>query len=256
MTKLLVNTGAYEDLTGTFDSKGVRQKGYLHDFLSSDELTAVVVAAARAAHNDGRADEAIELFRRAADYDSAFSILNNQLSQLLDVNQSSEQRELRHKWKNLAVRLYHEMNATVGSTLEQLLHLMNFFDKAETLPNEALAILDQVKIGENRMVPLREENINGSFMCYKNMDECIRRQYHLVLLSAMKCLYSLYKAEKGAAGVKKPLGFPLENNNSKAGNEARIKELSSMAQRLVTFAGLIKMPREGAELMRYENLMR
>jgi hypothetical protein len=107
----------------------------------------------------------------------------------------------------------------------------------------SVGVLDNIKYGEHSIIPLREENLNGSFVCYNEIDECIKRQYHTILLAAMRCIYALYTAEKAHIG-KRPAP------------EAKLKEYTSMAQRLVTFAGLIKMPGGGGDLMRLELMMR
>ena len=170
LTKLLVNTGAFEDLTGKFDSKGAREKGYLHTFLSAPELSEVITSAARITKESGRDDEALELFKRAGDYESAFSILNNQLSQLLDVNKTNEQREVREKWKEIGITMYNQMNVKSGSTLEQLLFLMNYFEKVDKEWMEALTILDKIRVDGNKMIPFQDDNLNVAFNCYKNID--------------------------------------------------------------------------------------
>ena len=76
------------------------------------------------------------------------------------------------------------------------------------------------------MIPLIDNNINESFLCYKSIEEVIRRKYPSILLICMKCIHNLYMREK----------------EKSAPNVMFLKNLSGQAQRLVTFGGLIKLP--------------
>ena len=243
-----------DQLSGIMKDDGSRQEGELDNYMSREDVSAVLTKAAesfrRGAQGDrSQAELAAKLFMLAGKYRSLLSLLNDLITPT-----DKDDDDKRYWWtqseqfyaRYLAQRSYaltsleSENSSKLITTNRTLMELRHVFS---TLRHEKhQEALDMIK--RMQLLPLTQEEISLRESNYKDLDAIVKDQFPALLTAAVFALYGLHRRIKSEAHVvDDSVNFHL-------------KDLQNKARFLYIFSGLTGMPNTTKEeIQRLRNNM-
>lgn len=124
---------------------------------------------------------------------------------------------------------------SLGNTFQLLMNLVVFFDRCrDNQWDGAWALMDNLAL-----LPRSEVEMTVKVEAYRELDGCVRRVFHHVVLAAMEALCHIYRNLKqdGGAGV--------GGADRHSAIDQSLNELRNRSRLLVTFARLLNLPSMG-----------
>jgi len=133
-------------------------------------------------------------------------------------------------------------NLSLGNTFQLLMNLVVFFDRCREQQWEgAWVLMDNLQL-----LPKTESEMTVKLEAFRALDNCVRRVFHHVVLSAMEALCHLFRTTKQSGGGAVAGGVVSNNNvNQQNAIDQRLDEFRTRARLLVTFARLLNLPSLG-----------
>lgn len=235
LSELLLDTRKFDLLAGvTNNTDGSRTRGLFDRLLKDEpeeEVKELILSAARKAEVRGLPHDALALLKAAGDIEGIIMLLNAQLSATLSAARPEREewfrqaKEFAEKWMRFpwVLAISNKFARTAAVAFQTLLNVNIFLEIFEKQQYEdAIRFVDELEI-----VPT--QNSSNLALCvdrFLAFDECVRQNFHVLLLGYMECLV------RDADRVKTQL----------AGDVRRmaVASLREKAELLVTFAGMIK----------------
>lgn len=235
LAELLLETRKFDVLAGfTNNTDGCRTRGVIDRLLKDepeDEIKELILTAARKAEARGRPHDAFALLKSAGDVEGAIVLLNTQLSATLAaprverdewfrVAKDFAEKWMRFPWVMAIANRYARTAAIAFQTLLNLSIFLELLEKQQL--DDAIRFVDELGV-------LPSQDASNLAVCvdrFLAFDECVRQNFHILLLGYVECL--VRESER------------LKTQLTGDVRRAAVRELRAKAELVVTFAGMIK----------------
>jgi len=259
VTRLILETRQFSVLAGEIGPDGSRSPGAALDaHFTKAEVSSLLADAADRAVRAGAPADAAELLALGGRYGALFGLMNRELASRLAVAAGGEEEYFarRRFWFDAAGRFHAvhlapgrtyvqnaldaEGSMSLGNTFQLLMNLVVFFDRCRAEEWEGAWLL----MNELQLLPKAESEMTVRIEAFRGLDNCVRRQFHHVVLAAMEALCHLYRGLKQSGSAAGARGGVIDADRHGTVDRG-LSELRSRAALLVTFARLLNLPSLG-----------